>query len=233
MARKPRLYLKEIPCHIVQRGNNRQACFFSDQDFGFYINRLQEALQRYHVQLHAFVLMTNHVHLLMTPEDSEGISRVMQSVGRDYVRYVNKHYGRSGTLFEGRHKASLIDSELYFLQCQRYIELNPVRANMVQHPAHYLWSSYQYHGLGKPIQCLTPHPLYNGLGDNIESRCETYQTLFSKEICSGELNDIRQSLTRNYPLGSERFRREIEQALGVRLGQCTPGRPKAKRGTAN
>ena len=101
MARKPRFYLKGIPCHIVQRGNNRQACFFCDEDFGFYINSLQAALQQYNVQLHAFVLMTNHVHLLMTPDDAEGISRVMQSVGRDYVRYVNKYYRRSGTLFEG------------------------------------------------------------------------------------------------------------------------------------
>ena len=230
MARKPRFYLKGIPCHVVQRGNNRQACFFCDEDFGFYINSLQAALQRYNVQLHAFVLMTNHVHLLMTPDDVEGISRVMQSVGRDYVRYVNKHYRRSGTLFEGRHKASQIDSEQYLLQCQRYIELNPVRAKMVPHPAQYHWSSYQYHGLGKPISCLTPHPLYLGLGENSESRCQAYHALFSTELSEVELNNIRQSLTHNYPLGGERFRAEIEQALGVRLGKCGPGRPEVERG---
>lgn len=233
MARKPRFYLKGIPCHIVQRGNNRQACFFCDEDFGFYINSLQAALQRYNVQLHAFVLMTNHVHLLLTPDDTEGISRVMQSVGRDYVRYVNKHYQRSGTLFEGRHKASLIDSEQYLLQCQRYIELNPVRAKMVLHPAQYHWSSYQQHGLGKPISCVSPHPLYLGLGESSESRCEAYQALFSKELSSVELNNIRQSLTHNYPLGGERFRAEIEQALGVRLGKCGPGRPAVEQGEAN
>lgn len=233
MARKPRFYLKGIPCHIVQRGNNRQACFFCDEDFGFYINSLQAALQRYNVQLHAFVLMTNHVHLLLTPDDTEGISRVMQGVGRDYVRYVNKHYRRSGTLFEGRHKSSLIDSERYLLQCQRYIELNPVRAKMVQHPAQYHWSSYQHHGLGKSISCLTPHPLYLGLGESSESRCEAYQTLFSTALSSVELNNIRQSLTHNYPLGGERFRAEIEHALGVRVGKCGPGRPAAERGEAN
>lgn len=230
MARKLRFYLKNIPCHIVQRGNNRQACFFCDDDFGYYINCLQAALQRYSVQLHAFVLMTNHVHLLMTPDDAEGISRVMQSVGRDYVPYVNKRYQRSGTLFEGRHKASLIDSDQYLLQCQRYIELNPVRAKMVPHPAAYHWSSYQHHGLGKPISCLTSHPLYLGLGDNSESRCQAYQALFSTEHSELELDNIRQSLTHNYPLGSERFRAEIEQALGVRLGKCGPGRPAADRG---
>ena len=230
MPRKPRFYLKGIPCHIVQRGNNRQACFFCDEDFDFYINSLQTALQRYDVKLHAFVLMTNHVHLLLTPDDTAGISHVMQSVGRDYVRYINKHYRRSGTLFEGRHKASMIDSSQYLLQCQRYIELNPVRAKMVPHPAQYHWSSYQYHGLAKPMSCLSPHPLYLGLGDDTESRCQAYQALFSSEFCTVELDAIRQSITHNYPLGGERFRTEIEQALGVRLGKCGPGRPETKRG---
>ena len=128
MPRKARFYAPGIPCHIVQRGNNRQVCFFCDDDYVFYIKALSEALQVNGVTLHAFVLMTNHVHLLMTPNDHEGISRVMQSVGRKYVRYINGIYHRTGTLWEGRHKASLIDSERYLLLCQRYIELNPVRA---------------------------------------------------------------------------------------------------------
>ncbi len=225
MARKQRFFLKGNPCHIVQRGNNRQACFFCDDDYGFYINSLEEALLRYHVQLHAFVLMTNHVHLLLTPETTEGISRVMQSVGRDYVRYVNKHYQRTGTLFEGRYKASLIDSDLYFLQCQRYIELNPVRALMVPHPANYHWSSYQYHALGKKINCLTPHELYLRLGDTEQSRLSAYKALFTGEFCSSTLQKIRQTLMHNYPLGDDRFRTQIEHAMGIKLGKCGPGRP--------
>lgn len=155
MPRKPRFYLPDIPYHIVQRSNNRTACFFSSSDFGIYINALTDALQTFHVQLHAFVLMTNHVHLLMTPSDSQGISKVMQSVGRTYVRAINGLYRRTGTLWEGRHKASPINSEEYLLICQRYIELNPVRAGMVDHPSEYRWSSYQANGAGKAIRCLT------------------------------------------------------------------------------
>lgn len=225
MARKPRFYAKGIPCHVVQRGNNRQACFYCDDDFGFYMQSLGEALKRYQVELHAFVLMTNHVHLLMTPQDSEGISRVMQSVGRDYVRYINNHYRRTGTLWEGRHKASLIDSEQYLLLCLRYIELNPVRALMVKHPGEYHWSSFQYHGYGKTIKSLTPHPLYLSLGTEAETRREAYKALFSSDIAEKDMRELRQCLKHNYPLGGERFRAQIEHMLGVRLGRQGPGRP--------
>tara|TARA_R110002126_G_scaffold98045_22_gene228152 strand:+ start:1477 stop:2166 length:690 start_codon:yes stop_codon:yes gene_type:complete len=229
MARKPRFYIKDVPCHVVQRGNNRQDCFFCHDDYGFYINSLQDALQHYDVQLHAYVLMTNHVHLLMTPQDSAGISRVMQSVGRAYVGYVNKQYKRSGTLWEGRHKASLIETERYLMLCQRYIELNPVRAKMVAHPEQYHWSSYQFHGAGKPIACLTPHTVYQMLGDNAESRRIAYQALFSSELQKAELDTLRQCAAHNYPVGGEQFRAEIEQVRGVRLGQCGPGRPGVDR----
>jgi putative transposase len=225
MARKHRFYLKDIPCHIVQRGNNRQACFISADDFGYYMHCMEQALARYAVQLHAFVLMTNHVHLLMTPQDSDGISRVMQSVGRDYVRYFNKQYQRTGTLFEGRHKSSLIDSERYFLQCQRYIELNPVRAHMVEHPALYHWSSYQHYGVGKQIGCLTPHNLYLGLGQNHETRMQAYQSFICTDLQSEELAVMRQCFSHNYPLGSSQFRIEMEHLLGRRFGKCNPGRP--------
>jgi len=225
MARKPRFYLKEVPCHVVQRGNNRQVCFYTNDDFAFYMHSLHRALQHYEVRLHGFVLMTNHVHLLMTPCEATGISRVMQSVGRDYVRYINKQHGRSGTLFEGRHKASLIDSELYLLQCLRYIELNPVRAKMVARPAQYHWSSYQYHGAGRLLECLTPHPLYLGLGADAVSRCLAYQGLFSNEISHVDLSNIRQSLAHNYPLGTSHFCRQLELTLGRPIGQCEQGRP--------
>lgn len=152
MPRKPRMYLPGVPAHVVQRGNNREACFFQDEDYQFYLAVLGDALKRYRVQLHAYVLMTNHVHLLMTPTDESGISRVMQHLGRLYVLYVNRTYRRSGTLWEGRHKSSLINATEYLLTCYRYIELNPVRAGMVAVPEEYRWSSCRWHGWGRLIR---------------------------------------------------------------------------------
>lgn len=137
MPRKQRMYLADVPAHVIQRGNNREACFYAEQDYLFYLDCLQNACERYQVAVHAYVLMTNHVHLLMTPATQEGISRVMQSLGRRYVQYINYEYRRTGTLWESRHKASLVDAENYLLTCYRYIELNPVRANMVNHPGDY------------------------------------------------------------------------------------------------
>jgi len=132
MPRKPRVYLSGVPCHVIQRGNDRQPCFYSEEDYVFYLECLYDACKRYKVNLHAYVLMTNHVHLLVTPRVADGISRVMQSIGRRYVQYVNVTYKRSGTLWEGRHKSSLVDADNYLLSCYRYIEMNPVRAGMVQ-----------------------------------------------------------------------------------------------------
>ncbi|QSX37216.1 transposase [Shewanella sedimentimangrovi] len=225
MPRKPRLYLPDIPYHICQRGNNRTACFFSSSDFGIYINALTDALQTFHVQLHAFVLMTNHVHLLMTPSDSQGISKVMQSVGRTYVRAINGLYRRTGTLWEGRHKSSPINSEEYLLICQRYIELNPVRAGMVDHPSEYRWSSYQSNGAGKAIRCLTPHPTYLSLGNTHTERQHAYRELFNCDISSEQLHILRDCLNHNYPMGNERFKSDIEAALNRKLGHLKPGRP--------
>jgi len=137
MPRKPRMFIPGVPCHVIQRGNNRDVCFYCDDDYLFYLECLKSACKRYHVSVHAYILMTNHVHLLMQPEDEVGITRVMQSIGRRYVQYINRAYRRSGTLWEGRFKASIINAEEYLLACYRYIELNPVRANMVTHPANY------------------------------------------------------------------------------------------------
>ena len=142
MPRRPRMYLPEMPYHVVQRGNNRDATFFSETDYQFYLECLYSASIRYGVRIHAYVLMTNHVHILMTPELEDSVSLVMQSIGRRYVQYINKLYRRTGTLWEGRHKASLVDTDNYLLTVSRYIEMNPVAANMVQHPSEYQWTSY-------------------------------------------------------------------------------------------
>ena len=225
MPRKPRVYAPGITSHIVQRGHNRSACFFYEDDFKIYINALASALIQYDVKLHAFVLMTNHVHLLMTPATTEGISRVMQSVGRTYVSTINRLYQRTGTLWEGRHKACLIDSESYFMACQCYIELNPVRANMVEHPSEYTWSSYQYHGAGRKIACLTPHPIYQALGPTPEHRQLMYRELFNTALPPEQLHTIRNCLKHNYPLGNDKFRAEIEAHLNIRFGHLKRGHP--------
>jgi putative transposase len=164
MPRKPRFQLAGIPQHVIQRGNNREACFRSESDYRRYLDDLAASAEKYTCRIHAYVLMTNHVHLLVTPEHAPGIGEMMQALGRRYVHYINKTYRRTGTLWEGRYKASLIDSEAYFLTCMRYIELNPVRAQMVAHPGEYQWSSYCAAAQGRAGALLSPHPIYIELG---------------------------------------------------------------------
>ena len=229
MPRRIRCYLPGVPSHVVQRGNNRQNCFFSDEDRGFYIKTLAQALERYEVDLHAYVLMSNHVHLLMTPASKNGISKVMQALGRSYVGYINHRYQRTGTLWEGRHKASLIDSERYLLRCQRYIELNPVRAGMVTNPSQYFWSSYQSNANGKVITCITPHDIYLRLGRNSVARQKAYRDLFEESLPEADLARLRQCLKHNYPLGEKEFRVQIEQQTRKKLGNLNKGRPKQSK----
>ena len=164
MARLPRIDLPGQPQHVIQCGNNRSVIFVADEDYQFYLEKLNAACQKYECDLHAYVLMTNHVHLLITPHHIGAIGKLMQMLGRYYVQCFNHQYQRTGTLWEGRYKATLLDSDQYLLVCSRYIELNPVRANMVSHPSDYPWSSYAFNALGKENALLTPHPLYLALG---------------------------------------------------------------------
>jgi putative transposase len=229
MPRKPRMYLPGVPAHVVQRGNNRNACFYAEDDYRYYLECLRQGLHRYQVRLHAYVLMSNHVHLLMTPEDTAGISRLMQHLGRVYVEYVNRTYRRSGTLWEGRHKASLVNAEDYLMTCYRYIELNPIVAGMVQRPDDYPWSSYAWHAWGKPNDLISDHTLYFGLGSDADSRQRAYRELFRDAIPDSAIHDIRESLSFCYPLGNDRFRVQIEAALGRRVGEKRRGRPENQR----
>jgi putative transposase len=226
MPRRPRTYLPGIPSHVVQRGNNREPCFFADSDYQFYLECLKDALERYRVALHAYVLMTNHVHLLMTPTSPPGISRVMQSVGRRYVQYVNLTYRRSGTLWEGRHKASLVQADTYLLKCYRYIELNPVAADMVHHPADYRWSSYRAHAHGEANALIRDHELYESLGTFSAERQHAYRELFRYSLDTRDIHAIRSGIRFGTPLGNERFKAQIEVALGRKLTQPTRGRPR-------
>ena len=172
--------------------------------------------------------MTNHVHLLLSPQTIDGVSRVMQSVGRRYVQYVNKHYRRCGTLWESRHKASLVDAERYLLACYRYIELNPVTASMVPHPGDYRWSSYGVNAWGKRDDLLSPHELYLALGADASMRRTRYRELFAKHLSRDMVRQIQTALDFSMPLGNDRFRQKIERELGRSIGQAKRGRPFAR-----
>jgi putative transposase len=182
MARLPRIAPVGIPVHLIQRGNNRQVCFASEEDFSVYASLLKEYSKEFAVDIHAWVLMTNHVHILCTPRQEFGVSRMMQSVGRRYVRYFNFQYRRSGTLWEGRYKSCLVQGEDYLLEVYRYIELNPVRAGMVDDPADYLWSSYPINALGRESELCTPHREYLRLGRGKAGRQQRYRGLFKAHV---------------------------------------------------
>lgn len=214
MARLPRLNLPNIPLHVIQRGNNRQACFFTDTDYTVYLDKLKEYSRKYKVHVHSYILMTNHVHLLITPREVDATSQLMQALGRYYVRYINKTYTRTGTLWDGRYKASIIDSEKYFLTVSRYIELNPVRAKMVQHPAEYPWSSYHKNALGKKMDLITSNELYLSLGKTNQERQQHYQSLFEQVIPYAALEEIRNSANKGWVLGDILFKKQIEQKIG-------------------
>lgn len=160
MARQPRLDLPNVPQHVVQRGNNRLLCFLDDSDRYRYLQLLREALLHTGRVLHAYVLMDNHAHLLVTPSAVGDVARLMQKLGRQYVGQFNARHGRTGTLWEGRYKSCLVDTETYVLRCYRYIDLNPVRARMTDDPAAYAWSSAAAHGGYREDALVTPHPAY-------------------------------------------------------------------------
>lgn len=223
MARQPRFVLPGHPQHIIQRGNNRQPTFFADEDYHYYLSCLKDALQYADCALHAYVLMTNHVHLLLSPSDQTGIAKALQHVGRRYVRYINHSYRRTGTLWEGRYKSTLVDSERYLLTCYRYIELNPVWANMVNHPGDYPWSSYAAHALGQPTILLQDHGVYLALGRTLAARQQVYRSLFAGHIDEKTLVQIRDSTNKGWILGDTQFREEVEAMLKRRVSPLPRG----------
>ena len=225
MPRRPRIKLAGVPQHVVQRGINREPCFFAEEDYHSYLHWLEKAAADWHCVVHAYVLMTNHVHLLITPEAETGTAKLMQAVGRRYVQYVNRSYKRTGSLWEGRYKSSVIQAETYLLTCMRYIELNPVRASMVQDPGQYRWSSYRHNGLGQSDPRITPHPLYLALDRDAADRQRAYRALFCSQLDEAALSDIRLALSQGQPLGHGRFGDKICAAAGVRRSQKRPGRP--------
>ncbi len=225
MPRKSRFNLVGIPQHVIQRGHNREPCFYSEQDYRRYLADLKAAAKKYECRIHAYVLMTNHVHMLVTPMVEHGISNMMQALGRRYVYYINKRYHRSGTLWEGRYKSSLIDSDYYLLTCMRYIELNPVRAAMVDHPGEYKWTSYHANAQNSFDALIEGHPIYIALGLNEVVRQATYRELFKGHIDNDTLHDIRESLNHELVLGRSYFKDKIEEITNRQTRLGAPGRP--------
>ncbi|WP_284402101.1 transposase [Dyella lipolytica] len=226
MPRQPRIAIDGLTQHVIQRGNNRHACFLQEQDYRCYLQHLLEAAIQHQCGIHAYVLMTNHVHLLITPSAAPSLSKCMQSLGRRYVAYFNSTYRRTGTLWEGRYKSSVVDSQSYLLTCYRYIELNPVRAAMVACPSDYPWSSYHANAAGISDSLVQPHSEYIALGATPDARQAVYRDLFKHAIGDDVLDEIRAHVQQQRALGSHRFQAAIEAELG-RVARVRPhGRPK-------
>ena len=225
MPRQSRIDLPGVAQHVVQRGNDRRPCFFQSIDHVRYRDELREATTRAGCAIHAYILMTDHVHLLVTPTETGQVGTMMQALGRRYVRYINDRYRRTGTLWEGRYKACPVQSDDHLLQCYRYIELNPVRAAMAGTPADYPWSSYAANALGGTDPLLTPHPQYLALGADAPSLHAAYRAWVAAAVSPEELDLIRLRLQRQHALGTDRFRTLIEDQLRRSAGPAKIGRP--------
>ena len=224
MARLPRLIVPEYPMHLVVRGNDRQDIFRSEGDRVFFHRCLVEVTRRHQVEVHAYVLMSNHVHLLATGQALNSLAKVIQGMGRRYVSYFNYLHGRTGTLWEGRFHSSLVQEDRYFLACHRYIEMNPVRAKLVERPGEYRWSSFGFNRMGKADDLVTPHSVYLSLGSTEARRQGAYGYMFDKGLADED--SIRDALRRGVPLGDRQFCKEIEAISGRRVLPRPRGRPR-------
>jgi putative transposase len=225
MPRRPRIHLDGVPLHVVQRGHNRTRCFFDASDYRSYLHWLSCALEQTQCALHAYALMPNHVHLLVTPSAAHAVPRLLMSLGRHYVQYVNRKYRRTGTLWDSRYKSSVIDSARYLIACQRYIELNPVRASLVAEPAESRWSSYRANALGYVDALLTPHSIYRALGSTSAEQKVTYRELFAGAVEESEVAEIRRALHQSQPLGDATFTQSVDNLTGIRRDPKRRGRP--------
>ncbi|MCY1542394.1 Transposase IS200 like protein [compost metagenome] len=229
MPRRARLQFPGATLHLIQRGNNRSACFYADEDYLFYLDHLTEQARLHGCAIHAYCLMTNHVHLLVTPKDPRSVGLMMKGLGQRYVQYINRTYRRSGTLWEGRFRSCLMQEESYVLACYRYIELNPIRASMVRHPAEYRWSSFRTNAQGELSNLIEPHPLYSALAHGDEERRQHYLGLFNMQLELGVVDQIRSATNGNYALGSPRFQAEVAAVLKRRVTKGAAGRPRRSK----
>lgn len=229
MPRHARAILPDVAVHIIQRGNNRSACFHRDADYLVYLDHLAELSRRHACEIHAYCLMTNHVHLLATPRAANACALLMKNLGQRYVQYVNRSRERTGTLWEGRFRSCIAQSERYVLACYRYIELNPVRAGMVARPEDYVWSSHRANVAGAGTAWLVPHPEYLALGANEHARRAAYRALVDSSLGADLLAEIRSTTNSGGALGNAAFRSLATRAVGRRLAPGRAGRPPKRK----
>lgn len=225
MPRHPRLIVPDVAVHIVQRGNDRNACFRQDSDYLLYLLHLGALAKKAGCELHAYCLMTNHVHLLLTPKQAGSCAVLMRELGQRYVQYFNRRHGRTGTLWEGRFRSCLVESARYVLACYRYIELNPVRAGLASHPGKYRWSSYKGNAEAVDDRLLFPHPEFLALGETVVARRCAYAALFDSALDESLMRSIRDATDGGLPLVTELVRRKLASELGLRVERGRPGRP--------
>lgn len=226
MARVARVVLPEVPVHLIQRGHNRAQIFFTSKDALLFLQWLEEAAILHGVAVHAYVLMTNHVHLLATPQHSHSLARLTRSVGTRYAMHINAAHQRTGALWEGRYRTSIIDAERYFLICSRYIELNPVRAGLAATPEAYRWSSFRSNVGERSDSLVSPHPIYQSLGKDRTERSQSYRALFDQALPAPTLEEIRTAINGCRVLGQEKFIDALETETGYPIKPARPGRPR-------
>ncbi len=226
MPRKPRFYLPNYPVHIVQRGHNKNNVFFENEDYKAYLEWLQEGSEWYDVPIHAYALLPNEIHILATPSDKESASRMMQYQGRCYVPYINTTYNKTGTIWQGRYKASLIDPETQLLNNMLYIENLPVREKLVKSPGAFKWSSYKFNAQGKKNTLITPHEKYTELAKTDKTRLDKYTTLSKAGLTDEISGDIQDAWQTGTPLGSDKFKKMVERRLKIKVGHARRGRPR-------
>ena len=225
MARLPRLVVPTHPHHIIQTGNDNQLIFRDEEDYQQFLMWLKESAKEFKVAVHAYVLMPNHLHLIATPATVEGLAQTMQRVGRYYVPWYNAKYSRTGSLFQGRFKTSLIEAERYFMACSRFIESNPVRSQLVAEPREYRWSSYAHHAGIRPESVITDHRLYWALGNTPFQREAAYIELSRPALGQAEMATVEAAVLKGWPLGSEQFKSEIQHRAKRQVLPAKRGRP--------
>jgi len=229
MPRRKRIQIPGYPMHVVQRGHNRNPSFLQDRDRELYLGLLDEFRGTFSCSIHAYVLMTNHVHLLLTSREEGGVSGLMRRVGMSFVSAMNRRYGRTGSGWEGRFWSSVVDSRSYLLTCHRYIELNPVRAGLVKRPERYRWSSHLCNAYGAPLPMIEPHAEFLALGSDDDKRQSAYRRLCAAPIADGEMDRIRVALRSNLPIGCDDFLAELERQLGRPMKRRPAGRKPRER----